>query len=581
MAEYVADSFEEHLAPLSGTYTTDEADKTLTLGSDGEADTSFTLPPSSAWLMVEVYDVEDVSGDIGYTRYTDNVTNVTATMAAVRTIAISEYTNFKITATHYNGDDTADLYTGDESTALSLSSEGAEFTPPTVSWKLSNNLLSPIDDADLTEALVAHFLLNNNADDSVGTYDGTEVGTVDFTGDYLDPLSGSVTIPSTGGSWCCYWKDTGSGFAFTSSATVPTSLATDDYSNLRVYSSERTGTVLTALQNEGYYAPRESLTAPRTTNLIAHYPLMGTGRDTTGNNDATEVGATYTNDGEFGTVLLGDGTNNNRYVVTPTTVLNSMGSSDFAISTWVYMTALDVISINMHSRSNTIDEVGIYQTADSKMRFVIGDADSGGIRNVTIDSTYTNRWVHVIMNNNGTTNIADVYLDLVDKGEIADTSGYSGGSYPLYIGDAEPSGDYPMTGRQRDIRFYSDLLTEADRLDIHNFEKNFRPIDITDGLIAFYSLTENALDESYNEYDATADAGVTYDSSGADIPNGDNITFPAATGFVEAYYTIDGVVTKTTTESALNSLTDCVLKDVRKYNSALSADQQAVIGYSA
>ena len=36
---------------------------------------------------------------------------------------------------------------------------------------------------DLTTNLIAHYLLNNNADDSYGTYDGTGINGVDFHGD--------------------------------------------------------------------------------------------------------------------------------------------------------------------------------------------------------------------------------------------------------------------------------------------------------------------------------------------------------------------------------------------------------------
>ena len=59
-----------------------------------------------------------------------------------------------------------------------------------------------------------------------------------------------------------------------------------------------------------------------------------------------------------------------------------------------------------------------------------------------------------------------------------------------------------------------------------------------------------------------------------------NIVFPAATGFVEAYYTHNGTITKTITESVLDSLTG-TLSEVRKYNSALSTEQQLIIGYTA
>ena len=145
MAEYVADDNSEYIAPLTGTYSTDEANKILTLGSDGQGDTTFVLPPTTAWLLVEVYDVNDVYGDIGYQRYTDNVFNIDSYIEQARALAILEYTTFKITATHYYGNNTCDVYRGDESTPTTLFNESLLYTPSTVSWKLRTYLTTPIN----------------------------------------------------------------------------------------------------------------------------------------------------------------------------------------------------------------------------------------------------------------------------------------------------------------------------------------------------------------------------------------------------------------------------------------------------
>jgi len=144
MAEYVADTSEQHNAELSGTYTTDEANKVLTFGNDGQGDTLFVLPAASEWLLIEVYDVEDAFGDIGYQKYTNRVDTIASELIAARTIALAEYTLFNITAVHYKGDDTADVYRGDESTAITLDNAGISYTPPVASWKLSNDTISPI-----------------------------------------------------------------------------------------------------------------------------------------------------------------------------------------------------------------------------------------------------------------------------------------------------------------------------------------------------------------------------------------------------------------------------------------------------
>lgn len=143
MPTYLADDNEEHLAELSGTYSLDEANKVTTFGTDGQADTSFVLPAATPWLLLEVFDVEEASGDIGYQRYTTNVSNISGYMVSTRAIAAAEYTIYKIVATHYYGDGTADVYFGDESNAMSIYKSGTPFTPPTASWKMSADVVSP------------------------------------------------------------------------------------------------------------------------------------------------------------------------------------------------------------------------------------------------------------------------------------------------------------------------------------------------------------------------------------------------------------------------------------------------------
>ena len=145
MAEYVADVDEDYFAELSGTYSHDESNKVLTLGSDGEGDTTFVLPASTAWLLVEVYDVEGVYGNIGYQRYTDNITNIDFYIERIRSLATIEYTTFKITAIHYYGDNTGDTYRGDESVVATLDATSTGYTPPIVSWKLSTDLITPLN----------------------------------------------------------------------------------------------------------------------------------------------------------------------------------------------------------------------------------------------------------------------------------------------------------------------------------------------------------------------------------------------------------------------------------------------------
>ena len=70
--------------------------------------------------------------------------------------------------------------------------------------------------------------------------------------------------------------------------------------------------------------------------------------------------------------------------------------------------------------------------------------------------------------------------------------------------------DSQLEGRVSSTIIYNKALTQQEISDIYNYEKNFRAIDIDDGLMAFYPLKNNSLDNYYNEYDGT-DTDMTYD----------------------------------------------------------------------
>ena len=145
MPSYIADTQEEDFAELSGTFTPDELNKIMTFGSDGQADTEYILASDKEWVLVEVYNVEDDIGALGYHVFKSKVRDLTTILVNARAKALAEYTLFKITATHYKGNETADVYRGDEVTVLTIDNADISFIPPVVSWKLSINLISPIN----------------------------------------------------------------------------------------------------------------------------------------------------------------------------------------------------------------------------------------------------------------------------------------------------------------------------------------------------------------------------------------------------------------------------------------------------
>lgn len=535
---------------------------------------------------------------------------------------------------------------------------------------------------DLTENLIAHYLLNNNADDSFGTFDGTPT-TVDFQGDvgafngttsyavnsnltnelfkqeftisvwakanqsnvdsgviqaqdtlntnypylFLRFASDSTiqTILRTNSldmlseSTYTYTVDTLYHFVFMVTATgakvfingveeytatftpvfttnssasfnigrfsqdwVPTdgSYHNGNISNVRIYSDAKDQTFIEELYAEGYYP--KPLPPPTTVGLIAHYPLTGTAEDTTGNYDGVEVGNTYVDDAESGSVANFNGTSSN---------INSgfsfpVNQDSYSMSAWV---RLDTSAGNY----NSILSNGYYVNNSDTRGFNFGanyadlypyvrlQNDSYTYKVTSDTEIVKGELFHISFVKNGLN--VKLYLNNVQVGEETNATGLDAYTRDYIIGgytDDDPLILYYFDGEISKLRIYNTALTQQEITDIYNYEKNFRSIDIDDGLIAYYPLKNNSLDNYYNEYDATDDAGVTYNGSQATLPSGDNVTFPSATGFVEAYYTTDDVVTKTVTETDLNNLTDCTLSEVRKYSSALDTDQQGIIGYT-
>ena len=134
-----------HPAVLSGTYVTDDLNKTLGMGVDGQADSSFILPVTP-WILTEVFDLENIQYDLGLTVFSDDVSNILVDIEALRQEALLEYTTFIITTTHYKGSELVDVYRGDEvnQQCLSYPYKDLSFTPSAVSWKITQNTTAPL-----------------------------------------------------------------------------------------------------------------------------------------------------------------------------------------------------------------------------------------------------------------------------------------------------------------------------------------------------------------------------------------------------------------------------------------------------
>ncbi len=114
------------------TYVINSDAHTISLGDNDKIDTQLQLPSNSSWILFEVYDVEGVEGDVGYSRWTDNVSNVAADLISFQDIVDRDpdITNYKCSALHFTGGGTTvDVYAGTESASIVLTEEGEPYSP--------------------------------------------------------------------------------------------------------------------------------------------------------------------------------------------------------------------------------------------------------------------------------------------------------------------------------------------------------------------------------------------------------------------------------------------------------------------
>ena len=115
-----------------------------------------------------------------------------------------------------------------------------------------------------------------------------------------------------------------------------------------------------------------------------------------------------------------------------------------------------------------------------------------------------NVWSHIVFVSSGT-NVA-LYIDGIFIANTSANLKVITNSDITKIGLAE--------GEFRNARLYNTEIIQQEITDIYNYEKNFRAIDIDDGLVAYYPLKNNSLDNYYDEFDGS-DLGVTYDGNSA------------------------------------------------------------------
>lgn len=467
---------------------------------------------------------------------------------------------------------------------------------------------------DITTGLIANWMLNNNADDSFGTYHGTVYGAPEFRGDmtFFDGVDDYITFPinsrdtdifgpdvptdsgasmeytlsfwfmpeaAESGQALFIWYDpTNSNFPMIYIRSYGTSVdfylennyysvpytftigqmyliridrdpatfnnkfyidnilyltindngslnnhleadmfaisggvtyTSNSISNMKLYNRLLSIWDGNLLLTEGYYP--KTITPPTTSGLLAYLPLTGTAEDKHGSYDGTEAGNTYIDDLEFGGAASFDGTTSN--IKIPSDII--LDDGDYTVSFWVYMksTQTDANSRMITALgTNSNIQIGSFTTGAVYLR-----QNNASIQTAT-GALVMNEFSNIIVSYDSVGVIKTITINGID---IATSSGgpTANGTFSA-IGAGYAETTYALNGYMRDIRFYNRVLTSQEKSDIYNYEKNFRNIDIDDGLICFYPLGVNSLDNYYNQYDGV-DVNVTYDGLSG-IFNGTN-----------------------------------------------------------
>lgn len=158
MASYVDDSGSHgYDALVTDGCSVNTTTQVATLDASG-LETGFTLPVTSAWLLVETYDVEGVAGAIGMTWWQFDVATVKTHIDAFRSLADGKYTNYKMRATEYSGTagtNAVDVWECDQTAGFGASADYTEdFTPSGTEWVVSDTLVGPDENIGTTSELV-------------------------------------------------------------------------------------------------------------------------------------------------------------------------------------------------------------------------------------------------------------------------------------------------------------------------------------------------------------------------------------------------------------------------------------------
>ena len=286
-------------------------------------------------------------------------------------------------------------------------------------------------------------------------------------------------------------------------------------SNVRIYSDAKDQTFIDELYAEGYNP--QPLPLPTEDGLVAYYPLAGNADDVFGDYDGVESASLiYTDDVEFGSVSDFNGDTDN-----VTSLLTAPQS--FTLSIWVNVDNLNDLEGGVafgkafggtSQYSAKVD----FHNGEARMGYSDGSTGVGYNQSLTVG-----KWFNLIITYDHTTTTGNAYVNGIFTSLLSSSLVFLQTSLTFRLG-TDTTGSYGLHGKLRDIRVYNKALTATEITDIYNYEKNFRSIDIDDGLVAFYPLKNNSLDNYYNEADCIDTGTPIYDGESALYNGVDNFS---------------------------------------------------------
>ena len=242
------------------------------------------------------------------------------------------------------------------------------------------------------------------------------------------------------------------------------------------------------------------LPKPTTAGLVAYYQLTGTADDFWNNYNGTEYGGlTYVNDSTRGAVAYFGA---NQYIQRSL----PLGTTS-TISFWIKRVSGGIfIATNTYNYFNC-NSTSYWTNAQGNGTY--GEQNFGTDEPMCTDGN----WHHIVLIDTGSETRG--FKDGVEKTNIVGTYRTFSGFDIDQIGDGNASTYQDFQGSLSSLRIYDRALTQEEVIDIYNYESTNHPIEVDNGLIAYYPLKENAKDNWANQYDGTEYNGVVYDGESA------------------------------------------------------------------